>query len=436
MRLANLLQTKAGRLFTFSCLYLTEGIPWGFTSVAVVTQMRREGLGPGVIGAFLASLSLPYAWKWTMGPVVDVVYCDRLGRRRMWIVGAQCLMVFTLLAAMPVDFTTELKLFTLIIFVHNFFAATQDVAIDALACCVLKEEERGLANGLMFGASYTGTALGGGGALFLTAYMDFRSTYLVVAAAVLTITFTISIRLKERAAEKSRVPATGSVLVAAAGELGKYAGDALRAIFGSRAAFVAMVMAALPMGAFALSLQLQSSLAVELGLSNPQIANLNVCSGLLSAAGCVVGGWLSDRLGRRRMLAVFLFATAIPTVYLAAVMQRHDWIMPVDPQLPDRPLAASALVTAFWAAVLVYAVFQGLVGGTRLALFMDVTTPAVAATQFTAYMAMLNLVTAYSAAWQGYAFERWGYPITLVVDAGAGLVCILLLPWTGKRSSR
>ena len=49
-----------------------------------------------------------------------------------------------------------------------------------------------------------------------------------------------------------------------------------------------------------------------------------------------------------------------------------------------------------------YAVFQGLMYGTRSAIFMDVTNPAVAATQFTAYMAMMNLAIAYSATLAGH----------------------------------
>jgi predicted MFS family arabinose efflux permease len=66
--------------------------------------------------------------------------------------------------------------------------------------------------------------------------------------------------------------------------------------------------------------------------------------------------------------------------------------------------------------------------GTRTALFMDVTTPAVAATQFTAYMALLNFAIQYSARWQGLALERWGYPTTLLIDATIGLVSLTLLP--------
>jgi len=67
--------------------------------------------------------------------------------------------------------------------------------------------------------------------------------------------------------------------------------------------------------------------------------------------------------------------------------------------------------------------------GTRSAIFMDVTNPKVAATQFTAYMALLNLSIAYSATWQGVAIEALGYPMTMGIDAVVGLLCLLMLPW-------
>jgi PAT family beta-lactamase induction signal transducer AmpG len=81
-----------------------------------------------------------------------------------------------------------------------------------------------------------------------------------------------------------------------------------------------------------------------------------------------------------------------------------------------------------------YSIFQGLMYGTRSAIFMDVTNPRVAATQFTAYMAMMNLAIAIAASWQGIAVEAWGYPMTLLVDAITGVLCVLLLPAL-KRSS-
>jgi len=432
VKLPNLLATRPGRLLAFFFLYLTEGIPLGFTAVAIATQMRRQGLGPAEIGTFVGTLYLPWAFKWVMGPFVDVISSDRFGRRRTWIVLTQAMMTVMLLVAMPVNFTTELKLFTFVIMGHNFFCATQDVAIDALACNVLSEQERGLANGLMFGGAYLGQAIGGAGVLFLIPYTGMPATYVFVAAVILSVTLFVVLPMKEpRRAARPEV--AGSKLKAVGRELGQFARDAYRAFTGSRAAWVGVIFALLPIGAYGLSLALQSNLAVELGLTDNRIAQLNLASTVIAALGCVAGGWLSDRLGRRRMLALYVIGTAIPGFVLAWMMYRAGWIMPVDPQASGRPVPPDHLVAAFWTAVLIFSAFQGLMYGTRTALFMDITTPAVAATQFTAYMALMNLVISYTATWQGWTIETWGYPVTLVIDGAAGMVCLACLPFMVPR---
>jgi PAT family beta-lactamase induction signal transducer AmpG len=428
----DLLSTKRGRLAAFFFLYVAEGIPLGFTATAVATQMRRQGLGVAEIGAFVGSLYLPWAFKWAFGPFVDVLSSERFGRRRMWIVIAQAMMIATLLVALPVDFTADVKLFTVLVLVHNVFAATQDVAIDALAVNVLDEGERGFANGLMFGGQNLGQAVGGSGALFLASYVGFRATFLFVAGALALVLVLVALPLREpRGPPRPR--RTGSPLAAAGRDIAAFVRDALGAFFGSRAALVGLVFGALPAGAFALSLALQSNLAVELGLDDRDVGTLSLLSTVIAALGCVAGGWASDKLGRRRLLAIFIASTALPTLHLASAMRRAGWIMPVDVRMPDRPVPPDALVATFWAACLVHAALHGMMFGTRTAMFMDITTPRLAATQFTAYMALLNLVTTYSAAWQGLALARWGYPVTLSIDAVVGLFGLALLPLLSPR---
>ena len=435
MRFPDLLASKAGRLTTFFMLYMTEGIPLGFTAVAIATQMRRQDLGPAAIGAFVASLYLPWAFKWIMGPFVDAFSSDRFGRRRVWILATQVGMMATLIFAMPIDYVAQIGLFTAVIFLHNAFGATQDVAIDALAVNVLPEHERGVANGFMFAGASIGQAVGGSGVLFLTAVMPFGSTYIFVAGAILLVTVFIVLPLKEPA--RAPRPATGKSAVAVvSADLARFVREAWRAFTGSRPALVGVVVSLLPFGAYALSLALQSNLAVELGLDDNAVAQLNLASTVVFALACVAGGWVSDRFGRRSSLALFVFLTVVPTLWLAYAMQQAGWIMPIDVTAANRPAPDAGLVTTFWLAVIAFNVFQGLYYGVRSALFMDVTTPAVAATQFTAYMAMSNLVISYSAWWQGEAVVRWGYPATLAADAAFGLVMLVLLPLMGPRRVR
>jgi len=432
MRLPNLLATRLGRRAAFFLLYVTEGLPLGFTATAIATQMRRQGVGPAEIGVFVGTLYLPWAWKWLIGPFVDVIYSDRLGRRRGWIMAMQVLMTLTLLAALPVNFATDVKLFTLVVMIANAFGATQDVAIDALACGVLEEQERGTVNGLMFAGAYVGQAIGGAGVLFLAEYVSFNTTFFMVAACILSVTVFVVLPMREPKS-RARPAAADSPLRAAGDEIRTYCRDALKAFFGTRASIAALLFAFLPAGAYSLGLALQSNLAVELGLSDARIGLLALISAIISAAGCVVGGFLSDRFGRRRTLALYLTGTAIPTAALAWVMYRYGWIMSIDPRMPNRPIPAGTILFAFWAANIVYAIFQGLMTGTRTALFMDICPARTAATQFTAYMAVLNLVIWYSALWQGRVIEAWGYPVTLTLDALVGLVCLLVLPLVKKK---
>lgn len=434
MRLPNLLASKRGRLAAFFFLYVTEGIPLGFAATAVATQLRRQDVGPAEIGAFVGSFYLPWAFKWAFGPLIDVFSIERLGRRRGWILITQVLMAATLLSTVLLELPEQLALFTAILLVHNTFGAMQDVAIDALAVNTLHDDERGLANGLMFGGAYIGQAVGGSGVLFLTGYTGFQATFFFVAASILAVTVFIVLPMREAAGPARAVNAAGSKLKAAGKEMRDFAIDSFRSFLGTRGAFAGLAFSLLPAGAMSLGLALQSNLAVELGMNDDEVGWLQLWSTVLGGVFCVVGGWLSDRWGRRRTLFVYLALMSLPVWYLMQVLIAHDYVMPVAPSATDKPAVAAGLLTAFWVAGLSYAVFQGLMYGTRSAIMMDVTNPKVAATQFTAYMALMNLAIAYSATWQGIAIEAWGYPRTLLIDGITGLLCLAFLPMLVKRA--
>lgn len=432
MRLPNLLATRRGRLLAFFSLYVTEGIPLGFAATAVATQLRRQGVGPAEIGAFVASFYLPWAFKWAFGPFVDVFRSRRFGHRRGWILFTQLIMALTLLSLVAVPLPTSLGLFTIILLVHNSFGAIQDVAIDSLACNTLGEDERGLANGLMFAGASVGQAVGGSGVLFLIGITGFQFTFVAVAAAILAVTVFIVLPMKEVVATglDAAAQSAGNAWRKAGAEMKNFAVQSFRSFIGTRGAFSGVFFALLPAGAMSLGLALQSNLAVEVGMNDDQVGALNLWTSIISAACMVLGGWLSDKWGRRRTLFFYMAGMSLPVLYLMFVLQQHGYVMPRAPGGPALP----ALITALWISSLAYAVFQGLMYGTRSAIMMDITNPAVAATQFTAYMAMMNLAIAIAATWQGAAVEAWGYPVTLLVDAITGLLCLLLLPMLKRQA--
>ncbi|WP_374437645.1 MFS transporter [Inhella sp.] len=429
--LPNLLATRKGRLAAFFALYVTEGIPLGFAATAVAYYLRKLGVGPAEIGAFVGSFYLPWAFKWAFGPLVDVFRSRRFGHRRAWILGTQLVMAATLAVLVGVKLPDQLWLFTAILLVHNTFSAMQDVAIDALACNTLQEDERGLANGLMFAGAAVGQAIGGSGVLFLVPYTGFQATYFFVALAILSVTGLVVWPMKEavvqaagQAADQFGEQARG--LRKAAAEMKAFSVEAFKSFLGTRGAFAGVWFSLLPAGAMALGLSLRSSLSAEFGLDENQTAQLEFWSNLISAVAMVAGGWLSDKLGRRSTLFVYLGLMSLPAVYMAYVLERQGYVMP---RAPGSAPVDAVLVSALWATTLVYNFFLGLMYGTRSAIMMDVTNPKVAATQFTAYMALANLAIAYSATWQGAAAEAVGYPKTLYIDAAVGLLNLVVLLW-------
>jgi MFS family permease len=415
----NILESKGGRLTAFSLLYLTEGIPFGFSAIALVTYLRQQGVGLTEIGAFTAMLYFPWGFKWAWGPVIDLIRPARLGPRRFWIVFAQIMMIVTLGVVWILDPGANLPLLTALIAVHNVFASMQDVAIDALAVQVLPEDERGVANGFMFGASYLGQTVGGSGALVVAGLFGFKAAFPFVLLTMGLILVAVSMRLAEPPLEAAVVragEATG-MLGLVARRVGKYVLDIVRGFFLSGPGpALGVVFGLMPFGAVALGLALGSTMQVDLGMTENQIARLNLWGTIVAAIGCIVGGWVSDRLGHRRMLGTWFVLTVLPTIYLSGQFTGAEGMEGVT------------IRTYFWVSI-VYSFFSGLIFGTSAAVFMGLTSPLVAATQFSGYMALRNLVYSYSAAWQGHYADAFGYARTLRLDAWIAFIPLLAIPF-------
>ena len=422
----NPLATRAGRLTTFFLLYVSEGIPLGFAATTVVAALRQENVDAAWISMFVGLIYLPWSWKWVIAPVVDCVSIRRFGHFRPWIIVAQLCMALSLCAGAAIDPVINQTQLIVLILVVNAFGAIQDVAIDGLACNILTEDERGTANGLMFAGAYAGQAVGGSLMLALLAVMPLSALFLIVPAIIVLITVSIALPLREPP-RRTELDADGAVVETAWTQIIRYPRRAFRAFASSRNARLAVLFAALPCGGYALSLALQTNLSVEFGLTTGEIAKLSLASTILSGLMCALGGWASDRLGRRLTLGTCVVLLCIPGAILALAMKQAGWIMPVEID-PDNPVrAATSLLIVFVTLSLIFAAINGFMYGIRTALFMDVCSPAVAATQFTAYMAILNLVIAYTATWHGLALKEWGYPTTLALDSMAGILCLLPL---------
>ena len=336
--------------------------------------------------------------------------------------------------------TIGFGLFTFLLVMHNVFAATQDVAIDALACNVLRKDERGIANGLMFAGAHSGYLLGGSGVIMLkelTGSFGVASLlvpFLLLAILAMTITM-ICEKSAAREMAEGELPAPDegdSGLTAALHQTGNYAMAVLRTFFLTRRGFLGLVVALLPLGGMALSQTASTIIAPTLGMTDNAIASLQLITGIVWIVCCMGGGWISDRIGRRLALALFAGLSVLPGLWMAWQFQRLEWFHPPDGTDGVWPTEAK-LIRYWWIAAMVFSVFNGLMYGVRSAFFMDIVNPKIAGTHFTACMAMVNLVAVYTNLWQGQALdlEKWGWslPTIFVVDAMLGLVFLAVLPF-------
>lgn len=451
--LPNLLSTRKGRLTGFFILYIGEGLPQGFTGTAVALEFKRMGMTGAAIGTFAATIMLPWMWKWLVGPLVDNLHFKRFGRRKQWIIATQLGMLLTLCAAImrfPEAHTgpdgspviTGFALFSALLLAHNVFAASQDVAIDALACDTLAEHERGVANGLMFAGAQAGAAIGGSGVLYLKGVLGF-SMASMLAPLMLVGIFTMVVTMIFDQAMPSRGNGTASAAPQPRGSfssglkrIGNYLGLVLRVFFLTRRGFLGLVLAVLPFGGMALSLTVSNVLTPTLGMTDNEIATLGLTCSLVFTVCCMTGGFLSDRFGRRLTLAVFSAGTLLPTVWMGWRLQAEGWTLPASASTNGTWPRHEVLISAWWAAGLLYSVFQGLMFGIRTAFYMDIVEPRIAATHFTACMALLNVVTIYSYWWEGQAITSqadggWGFSYLQIflLDASLGALFLLILPF-------
>lgn len=415
-----MLQSRRGRLSAFCILYISEGIPYGFTTTAMVAFMRIEGLSLEQIGGLVAALFIPWSFKWLVAPVIDIVKLRRFGGRKAWISVCTAMMIVTLAIAATVDFVENFQLLLWMVVLNNFFCATQDVAIDSLAVSTLKKDELASGNGYMFGGQYFGIALGGGGAIYVSSFWGINGALFFVSSLLfVNLLFILFFIVDEDAKTQEPVQSEGKIshFLATLVDFGRetYAGF-IKSGSGPR---FGLLFALLPVGAMALAYALLGTIQVDYGLTETQISKLSFAIAVTSAVACVIGGLLGNRYGAKRITMMCYAATIIPTVALAWQISSVG--------LTNIPIGL------FQALILGHALVFGLGYGVRIALFMGMTNPAVAATQFTAYMALSNVAISMGNYWQGVVAERMDYAAVLYLDAAIVLFVLCVFPFLKDR---
>ena len=395
-------------------MYVSEGIPYGFTSTAVVTFLRGQEVGLDDIGILVAALLLPWSFKWAWAPLVDLFRFNRFGGRKAWIVLCTTMMVLSLSLILGLDAVEDFQLLLALVVLNNFFAATQDVAIDSLAVSTLRPEERARANGFMFGGQNMGIALGGAGAIALFGVVGFDAALLVICVLLLLNLLFIVLFVTDPDAQP---PAAKDGISQA---FRSFFTELKRGFLGSgRGPLIAFLFSVLPIGAMALSYATLSTILVDYGLMEGSVSAVIATYTVCAAMGCILGGFLADRLGLRPTLLAAYLGTALMALTLAIAIDR-DGLQAVSYVMLVTVIATNGMIF-------------GCAFGARSASLMGVSNPAVGATMFTTFMAMSNLTVSFANFWQGQVAERFDYAAVLYIDAALVLIPVCVIPFLRSR---
>lgn len=334
-------------------LYMAQGIPFGFFTLALPVLLREAGYSLTQI-SLLSFVALPWVLKFLWAPVLD-----HTGTRRAWLLGFQLASIAGALLLTQADPSDGLMVLIVAAFAFNVLAASQDVITDGLAVRMLDTKERGLANAIQVGAYRFGMILGGGLLLSVFARTNWQVTFLCMAG-LLTLTVLPTFLLKETTAATTASYSAGELLIGWLRRLMqpgilRFAAIIFLYRFGDQ-------MVATLLGPF----------LIDQGMNKEAIALMKGTVGsATSLFGAIIGGWLAYSAGRRTaVLASGVAQAASYTLYIVAALGMGG-------------------VSLLWVATICEGVIGTMATVALFTLMMDASDPEHAGTDYTLFASLV-----------------------------------------------
>lgn len=405
-------------------LGFSAGLPLALVLGTLSFRLREAGIDRTTIG-YLSLVGTVYAFKWVWSPLVDnlpLPLLSRLGKRRSWLLLAQCLIACGLLGMALNDPQVALAPLVGFALLTAFGSATQDIALDAYRIESAPAEQQAA----LAAAYQTGYRLAmiwaSAGVLWMAARAEvanaanyqhaaWQLAYLVMAASTAVGMLTV---LRSPEPEHPRVVRErqgllpwlkASVVDPFAEFFGRYRSRALiiLALIGLyRIADVVMGVMANPF-------------YVDLGFTKDEVAAITKVFGLgMTILGGLVGGALALKFGNMKVL------------WLGAALSAGSNLLYV--WLGSRGHDVAALTLVISADNLA----SGIAGTASIAYLSSLANVKYTATQYAMFSSLVMLIPYWVASFSGKFVDNFGYPTFFTGTAILGIP-VLGLVWLASR---
>jgi PAT family beta-lactamase induction signal transducer AmpG len=348
--MVNIENNRGMKYFLFGSLYFSEGLMVAITTVATSLYLREQGVSIPITTLIVGIVNIPWMLKFIWGPVID--FFIRFGRKPFIILGG-ALTVSCMFLVSFLDPSVSLLPFTLLIFLSHVGIGFIDVSADAWAIDVSTDKDRGKINGSMFAGQYSAWAIGAALFPFIGSQYGYHFVYLINALLILLILL-FPFVVKEIAKGKIKEKIASLVVKE----------------FKTRAVLlVALFSPLIFMNEGIMSFIIPIYMRDGLGLSDVQIGFIAMILPMFLAVGSLVGGILTDKIGRKSALYLFIGCNIVCT---ASLIFADSW----------------------WKLSIIYGMIGFFMGGhstVSCALFMDFTNPRIGATQYGIFTGIANV---------------------------------------------
>jgi len=383
---------KSAHPIVFMFLMAPFGVMSGYVTVTIGFLLTKAGIPLEQVAPIIAMALIPNIFKFLWAPLVDTTLTVK-----KWYLIANVITALGIFLTGIIPLEAEsLGLMTAVVFFMSLVNTNIAMSTESLLAHDTPDHLKGRAGGWLQAGNLGGFGLGGGAGLWLAERLpDAWMTGTIIALACLLCSFGLfflkepTIFLKEKNYLKT---------------LGNLNKDIWKLIK-SRMGFLALFLCFLPLGTGAAS-NLWSSISNDWSASADTVALvIGVGGGILSAIGCLLGGWICDKMDRKKAYILFGLTQAAVTIAMA-----------FSPQTEDMFIIYTSL----------YAFSSGLAYVGFSAFVLEAIGKGAAATKYNVFASLSNAPIYYMIYIDEWAHREWGAFGMLTVESIMALLGVIL----------